>query len=157
MAKKTEEKYRLKSFYRGIVALLIGLSLIFSGSILAFAGSASGQTISWPAGGKNYKAYNNVYTTTGTAMGRTYICATSSAPAGYLGAYSRLYKNDSLYATSGIYYNTSTYSSNSYYNVLTMDNPAGGTYNSYGTAYGYDTLLGVYVAAAPARSPNQTA
>lgn len=130
-----------------MTSIVVALFMTLSISVVAYAGNASGQTVSWPAGGKTYRAYNNIVTVPGAyAHGRTYVGSTSSVSAGYLGASSKLYKNDTLYASSPVYYNTSTYSAGSYYYVTTVgqgnSSVSGRYYYSYGSAYSYDAVIG---------------
>jgi hypothetical protein len=145
--------------------LLIVVVLIFSllfGNIAAYAGTASGTASIYQTTYREYRAYNQVETLPGNyAYGFSYIGITNNtAPAGYLGSAPRLFKDDGLYATGSVSFNTSTYSQNQYYSSITVAQGSsvvsGHYFNSYGTVR-YYMPSGTTEPGYPARSPNQSA
>ncbi|MDR3315446.1 MAG: hypothetical protein LBS98_03040 [Coriobacteriales bacterium] len=160
MAQKVQVVSNKKVFCRSAMAILIALSLVMFGSVAAYAGSASGSTMTFTVGSKTYMAYNYVYAigpATGLALAETRVCSTSSAPSGYLGSAARLYNGSVLDASSSTYYSSGTYGAGTYFSTTAMNTSApSGNYNSYGYALGYNPSTGGYTTALPARSPNQS-
>jgi hypothetical protein len=145
-----------KKFYKNVLVLLFALLLILPGSIAAYAGTASGPTLSW----SNFGAYNHVQTSPNSfASANTPVKSTLTAPSGYLGSQARLYRAGTLYGYTSTYYSTSQYAANSYWNgpIVMASNPSSDSYYSKGFACGYSPSLGDYTYGNPAKSPSQNA
>ena len=136
-----------------LLAFIISFFFVFN-TLTIFAGIATGEnTYYGPFSGVSYYNFSTVWTLDGTgarAMTSAFKDGSGVIPVGYAGAQARLYKDDTLYATTAMQYNS--------YEVAMVQAQtdwytATGTYYSQGRSEAWHGSF--YLTINAKRSPNQ--
>lgn len=134
---------------------------IFTLSILlgvgaAYAGTATSGNTSYTVNGIGFFNYTTISTDNDSASSRieAQTSPIKTLPAGYIGAYSELYKdNGQLYMSSGWVYSPSPTSN--YGTMCIAFGPPNGNYYAGGLTSGYDSSTGEYSLRRAKNSPKQ--
>lgn len=142
-------KTRKRIYSKALVAALLSLALVAALPLTANAttGPSSGATVN----GIYYSGFATCNNSGNNVKGAVTVSASKSVPAGYMGAYLRVFRGGAQISYKGTNYSTVATSS---FAVSTYVNGSSGTYYANGSLSAYDSSTGHYKVVTVLNTPN---